>query len=225
MTLFLVLITIVTFLLVDLFYQKIKTKKTIFDSNYGKLKNLHPFNYQNLFIPQNYFYNQGHTSFKIAESGNLFIGIDDFAKNFIGEVKTITPIDNNRIQRGNPLFTIKTDYGEFEFKSPVTGKIIKFNESILSELDSLKNSSVKENWICTIQPEKLATEIKSAKIAEEAKEWFKNEIIRLKDFLSINNNLTPVPVTMYDGGELMYGISENLDREKLQKFQQEFLEI
>jgi glycine cleavage system H lipoate-binding protein len=225
MTLFLVLFTIVSLLVVDLFYQKIKTNKTIFDSNYGNIKNIRSFSYKNLLIPQDHFYSQGHTSFRISDTGHLLLGIDDFAKSFLGEVKAITPTNSNDISKGGSLFKIKTDSGEFEFKSPVSGNVIKFNESIFNGLNPLNNSSSNNNWICVIEPKKLSEEIKSTKIAEEAKEWFKNEISRLKDFLSINNSyeLSPVRATLYDGGELLYGLSNTLDKDKLNKFQNEFL--
>ena len=224
MTLLLVLVTIVSFLLVDLFYQKIKTNKTIFTSNYGNLKNFRSFSYQNLLIPQNHFYSEGHTSFRISETGNLFVGIDDFAKSFLGEIRTVTPINQTNIQKGSSLFNIKTDSGEFEFKSPISGNVLKFNESIFNGLNPLNNSSDDSNWICMVEPVKLSEEIKSARIAEEAKEWFKNEITRLKDFLSINSSfVSPASATLYDGGELIYGISNTLDKEKLNKFQKEFL--
>jgi glycine cleavage system H lipoate-binding protein len=225
MTLFLVLFTIVSFLLVDLLYQKIKTRKTIFDTNYSNIKNLRSFSYSNLLIPRNHFYSQGHTSFRISESGNLFLGIDDFAKSFIGEIKAVTPVTENKISKGGSLFKIKTDSSEFDFKSPVSGNIIKFNDSIFNGLNPLNNSSHSENWICVIEPKILSEEIKTTKIAEEAKEWFKNEIDRLKDFLSTNNSLnsSPVTATLYDGGELLYGLSSTLDKDKLNKFQNEFL--
>jgi len=221
MTLVLVLMIIVVFLAIDLFYQKIKTNKTILDSENSLIKNIRSFNFHNLIIPKNHFHSPGHTAFTISDSGNLLIGMDDFARNFLGEIKSITPSTQGEVKRGKTLFSVKTEAGEFNFNSPVSGAIVKFNESIEKDIDSSFNSS-NNNWICIVTPNKLAEEIKTTRIAEEAEEWLKNEITRLKDFLGINNS-TPATASLYDGGEILVGVSRELNKDQLNKFQNEFL--
>jgi len=60
--------------------------------------------------------------------------------------------------------------------------------------------------------------------AEEAEGWFRAELARFKDFITLRmGNLQEVGATLADGGSHSAGIIEKMDEATLQAFTESFL--
>lgn len=108
------------------------------------------------------YYRIGYCSWaNIEEDGSLKIGITDLFLQTIDKIQRIEifNIDQEIIQ-GNVCAHIETsDQLIHGILSPITGKIIKQNQSILTECSLLEKDPYFEGWIYTIIPSELQYEL------------------------------------------------------------------
>jgi glycine cleavage system H lipoate-binding protein len=139
-------------------------------------------------IPGGVFISEGHTWAAISQDGEVKIGIDDFAKKLIGKIDDILfPNLGMIIQKGQPLFSIKQGKRTLHFNSPVSGLVSKLNHDLRDDLLALDYSPYEKNWFCSIDAEKLDTELAELKIGKNAVSYYQEEIDRfikqMKDIL------------------------------------------
>lgn len=168
-------------------------------------------------IPGGVFISEGHTWASVAQDGSVRIGIDDFAKKLIGEIDDIEfPNLGMNISKGQPLFSIKQKNRIVKFNSPLSGIVAKINHELKEELHSLNYSVYEKNWICTIDADKLDSELPKLKIGKNAVEFYQNEIDKfLKEMKNILKDDTK-------SDELIWGEINNLEEKNWYYITSEF---
>jgi glycine cleavage system H protein len=214
---------IVVFLLIDLIYRKVSFKRDIVFSTDSQT--IPKYFESNLSVPQNIFFGKGHTWANLRQSGRVQIGIDDFARKFIGNIEKISiKAVGHEIRKGDTLLTIESKGKKFSFTSPISGTIYSFNVNAIDDPQIMNSNPYDKSWLCAIQPKNLSYELKLMKVADEAVKWIQVEVARLKDFLAdVNLKNKLVGATLQDGGIPVIGVMESLDSESCQKFEKEFL--
>lgn len=133
-------------------------------------------NYQ-FSIPGGVFISEGHCWVGLNEDGTVKVGLDDFAKKMIGPIDDIEyPNVGRKIKKGEPLFTIKKGVRTIPLISPISGKIVKVNTTLMNSLDVLEITSYNKNWICMIDTDNIDAEVKDLKIGKAAMAFFQDEI-------------------------------------------------
>jgi CheY-like chemotaxis protein len=128
-------------------------------------------------IPGGVFISPGHCWASLEQDGAVKIGIDDFAKKLIGKIDAIElPNLGMEIKSGQPLFTIKQGQRSITFNAPVSGKIIRVNTILTTNLEALDISPYNSNWICVIDSSNFDEEIKSLSIGNSAVTFYQNEL-------------------------------------------------
>lgn len=157
-------------------------------------------------IPGGVFISEGHCWASVAQDGTVKVGIDDFAKKIIGKIDNINfPNLGMMVTKGQPLFTIKQGNKSTQFNSPISGQIKSINHELIDEIEMLDYTTYDKNWICTIDAEKLETEIQQLKIGKTAVSFYQEEIDR---FVKVMNDIMKKEETgTYD---LYMGQLENL---------------
>lgn len=160
-------------------------------------------------IPGGVFISEGHTWAAVGQDGTVKVGIDDFAKKLIGKIDDIAfPNLGMNIQKGQPLFSIKQGKRTVHFNSPVSGLVSKLNHDLRDDLHALDYSPYEKNWFCTIDAEKLDTELAELKIGKNAVNYYQEEIDRfvkqMKELLKDENA----------GDEMFWGEIEKLDEKE-----------
>lgn len=175
-------------------------------------------------IPVDTLVSTGHTWARPLKGGDMKIGIDEFALKSLGrlQIKNIVA-KGDLVKQGTKIMEAKIGGNTINFHSPVDGVVHKLNPSILN-----KNISdpYGEDWGVIIYPINFERNKKVFKINEELVEWMKNELNRLKNYISINLSQPQLAgQTMYDGGKLIESIAGHLSQDKLNQFEKEFLTI
>lgn len=176
-------------------------------------------------FPKGYFFSPNHTWLSLESSGNITIGIDELVQRFFGKVNSVQLKNSgDYIMKGEELIVFNKGDKKISLTSPVSGKIEYANFEIDQDPDKLTNAPYQECWMYSVKPTHLSDDIKSFKIAEQAKTWLSNEFSRLKDFV-LAHQMQPAlsNVTLSDGGALVDGIADYLDTKAIGEFEQQFL--
>lgn len=178
-------------------------------------------------IPQGLFFSKNHTWAFLEKSGSAKIGLDDFMQHATGNVEFnyLKSTDEN-VKKGDPIAEIIQNGKTLKVFSPISGTIVKKNESLSENPDFFNENPYDLGWMYAIKPSNWIEETKSYYLAENAAEWAKNELTRFKDFLITSTSKLegqPAMVAMQDGGELRDHIMDEMPSEVWQDFQKEFL--
>ncbi len=215
-----VVMTIIVFILIDLMVQTVvRRKKATVQAGTQAHSDA-----MDLRMPLGYFFHPGHTWARIEETGEVEVGIDDFAQKLIGNIDNIElPEVGKVVREGDPLFSIRQGRRSATFVSPVNGKISSPNSSLYPSL--MKNEPYGRGWIVKIEPDSLADDLSKLEIGTQAAQWMKKEI---RNFLEFAWARMPAPAivgqTVQDGGFPVEGILENMDDEAWNNFGNQFLQ-
>jgi len=178
-------------------------------------------------IPRGYFFGSNHSWVELLPSGKIRLGIDDFVQKLIGKVDNIWCVPSNTpVARGNPLFMLKQGQRTLSISSPISGKVVDFNQELQKEPDLLTGDPYVAGWVAVMEPVNISNEIKTLKVGEETAQWLRREVSRFRDFIKAHTPqfaLAEAGPTMADGGIPMRGILQHADEHAWKEFEEEFL--
>jgi len=165
------------------------------------------------------YYHQGH-SWAVPESGNVVrVGIDDFAQKLVGKIDSIQfPAIGSQVTQGEKGWSLQVGSKSIDMLSPVDGKIVEINESLLSSPDGISTDPYGQSWIAKVEAPKISSNLKNLLSGSLAGKWMDGVRESLLD--RMNYNLGAVS---QDGGVLVDGIARNIDRERWDEIAREFL--
>ncbi len=133
-------------------------------------------------VPGGAFVAPGHTWARIEPSGQVRVGIDDFARKAMGLInEVVVPSHGLTVQQGETLFTLKHGSESLHFGAPLSGRVTVENNSLQSDATPVSASPYDRGWICMIQPSDLTRELPSLRIGKPVVEWYQAEIKRLRE--------------------------------------------
>jgi len=135
-------------------------------------------------IPGGVFISAGHCWAGLDPNGNVYVGIDDFARKVIGKIDALKlPEEGTSVERGQHLFSVVCDNRIVPFKSPVSGKVTTLNAVLTRDLRRLQDTSYSDNWVCLIGEANLDADLRELKIGQGAVDFYGEEIERLEKFV------------------------------------------
>lgn len=178
-------------------------------------------------IPQGLFFSKNHTWVYLEKTGNAKIGIDDFLQKVVGEVQ-IVPLKSSgeQVQKNDVLAEIEQNGKRLKIVSPISGEVIATH--LPENKLGLPNSDpYEEGWFYALKPSNWKAETSGFFLAEEATNWIKNELERLKDFLNVSMakySGESAALAFQEGGELVANPLSHVQPEIWDDFQKQFLE-
>lgn len=180
-----------------------------------------------LSFPNGLYFDKSHTWVFMERDGTVKLGIDDFLQSITGDYTgLILKNPGEKIIKNAPALTLVQNGKKINVKSPISGKIKEFNEDLVTNPSILNNSPYSRGWVYTIESSNWLREISFLKMSESYRSWIKNEISRLKDFISgVNHgNVLTAQVIYQEGGELTVNVLQELGPKVWEDFQNEFLD-
>jgi Na+-translocating ferredoxin:NAD+ oxidoreductase RnfC subunit len=113
------------------------------------------------------------------------------------------------IIKGQPLFSIKQGNRIVQFLSPVSGQVKNINHELTEDLEALDFTPYEKNWICSIDADKLDSELTQLKIGKNAVVYYQEEIDR---YIKLIKELVKPDST--ESFELQWGQLEKLDEKE-----------
>ena len=96
-------------------------------------------------------YTEDHEWLRI-ENNKVYIGITDFAQSELGDIifVELPSIDDN-VDSGGTIGTIEAVKTVADVYTPVKGKIVEINESIVDQPELINSSPYNDGWIACIE--------------------------------------------------------------------------
>jgi len=168
-------------------------------------------------IPGGVFISDNHCWTGINQEGQAQVGIDDFAMKLLGKVDFIeVPNLGMIVNKGDLLFTAKSNDRTIQFQSPISGKVVKVNNQLLEDLSVLEYSSYHKNWVCVIDSDELDSELTDLKIGKAAVNFYQEELEKLKSLhnkiRSGNENEDFKPESFIEVGEMSNADNNSWER-------------
>lgn len=218
-------VTIITFLVVDIIYQRVQERKALAGAPEAQTVRPRPMSLNDIRLPEGVFFHPGHTWASILRTGMMKIGVDDLTQRLIGKIDAVELKSiGAEVKQGEPIIQLRQGNKTVEFVAPVDGVVERVNPAIQQNPMLLKEDPYKAGWIAMVKPKNIKNSLQLLNIAETANEWLTGEIQLLRDFLSgtrVEDRL--VGQTLQDGGTPVEGVLEYMDDTAWTDFQNKIL--
>ena len=218
-------IVIIIFLLLLIPFYIILNNKKEFEKEFRKVINFLSAKISN--SPQGLYFSHHHTWTFLEKSGEAIIGLNDVLLHLTGKVKIhYMKFPDETVTKGDLIADISQNGNKLRIFSPISGKIIKTNHVLEEKPEILNKDPYNKGWLFSVKPSAWKTETQSYYLAEDANDWLHGEMLRIRDFISVNSvKHSPALelVTLQDGGELNESLLTDLPAGMWQDFQKEFL--
>jgi glycine cleavage system H protein len=138
-----------------------------------------------LAIPEQLLYTPKHTWAQITPEGNIRVGVSDYAQRHLkGIANIMTEPVGKEIAKMEPFGVAETWMFMFDLYSPVSGKIVKFNEQLKDKPYLINEDPYGEGWIIEIKPKNSLTleeELKRLLSSREYDKWVSKLEGRLRE--------------------------------------------
>lgn len=102
-------------------------------------------------IPQDLKYTKTHEWVKV-EGNKAKVGITDFAQNEITDIVHIELPENGKdVKKASPAAVIESVKSAFDIYSPVTGKVVEVNETLLSSPETVNQFPYENGWLFAVE--------------------------------------------------------------------------
>jgi len=156
----------------DRIEKQIKPKVHLVTPSVRESTSQHEFN-----VPAGVFISPAHAWARLELNGLVLVGVDDFAQKTIGQIEAVElPHRGQKVEKGDPLFSLKQSRSSAMIPSPISGNIVSINAELLERPELIKMKPYELGWICSIEPTNLSAELQTLKIGADAVSWYQQEI-------------------------------------------------
>ena len=182
MTVILVLLTFVTFLLIDHFYSRRHAVAPVMQTAKREAQpRLAPSLIGGFQVPEKLRFHPGHT-WALSESPSLVrVGMDDFASKLVGKVDRIAlPQRGQWIRQGQKIWTVFRDGASVDMVSPIEGSIADVNDAAMQDPELARKDPFGEGWLVTVQAPDAKTSFRNLLGGALARWWTEESATRLQ---------------------------------------------
>ena len=133
-------------------------------------------------VPAGVFVSPQHAWARIEWNGTVRIGLDDLIRKIFEKIDHVQlPETEQKIEKGETLFSVKYGDHSLNIPSPFSGKIISVNTEHADHPEWLAIKPFELSWMCGIEPSNLATELPGLRIGLDSVEWYQKEVDRYNE--------------------------------------------
>jgi glycine cleavage system H lipoate-binding protein len=210
MTVLLVLLTFITFLLIDHFYSRkrviVQPALQVAPGRREMMPKPQPSFVGGFRVPENLRYHPGHT-WALSESPSLVrVGLDDFAAKLTGKLdQVVLPQRGQWIRQGQKICTLHRDGSAVDIVSPIEGSVADINDAITRDAKLALRDPYGEGWLVTVQSPDAKTNFRNLLGGALARWWTEESASRLQRKVPMS-----VGALAQDGGVAMDDITANM---------------
>jgi glycine cleavage system H protein len=208
MTVLLVLLTFVTFLLIDHFHSRkqVVVQPTLQTAKHEAKPRLAPSLVGGFQVPEKLRFHPGH-SWALSESPSLVrIGMDQFASKLAGKVERIAlPQRGQWIRQGQKVWTLHRDGTSVDMVSPIEGSVADINEAVVQNPELARTDPYGEGWLVTVQSPDAKTNFRNLLGGALARWWTEESASRLQRLIPM-----PAGALAQDGGVAVDNLADQI---------------
>jgi glycine cleavage system H lipoate-binding protein len=169
-------------------------------------------------MPAGMFLHPSHLWATVDPEGHVRLGFDDLAQKLVGPIETARFLAKGmHVEKGETLFSVQVGSVEIPFASPVSGTVHE------TRVPAGESGARPDAWLCSIEPDHLARDIRPFRLAEEAGSWLAQEFSRLRESIHALRMHPAMAGALPDGGEPVDGLLKVLDSEGRDHLVRDFL--
>jgi glycine cleavage system H protein len=216
---FLVVLTIVAFVVVDLIVQAVARRRQAVHQPSLQTAQVHLFHWK-IDVPAGYFVSTGHSWGRVEPDGAVVAGMDEFARQMLGTPDTLEmPRIGTAVKAGEPIATLYRKGRLARVPAPVDGVVEDVHTQLILHPETLSKDAYKDGWMVRLRPQNLGRALTSLRVAEDASRFQESELDRMRGFLKAY----PMTGVAADGGTPVEGIVEVLGTRAWDEFRRDFL--
>jgi glycine cleavage system H protein len=118
------------------------------------------------------YYTKEHEWAKKLDDGLVAVGVDDYAQAQLHEIVYVElPEMDAEVGQGEALGAVESVKAVSDMYSPVSGKVVEVNESLLDSPEKINDDPYGEGWIAKIMPGSLEEDLGKLMEAAEYKKF------------------------------------------------------
>jgi glycine cleavage system H protein len=207
MTVLLVLLTFVTFLLIDHFHSRKQVAQPVLQvAKREASPRLAPSLVGGFQVPDKLRFDPGHT-WALSEGPSLVrIGMDEFASKLSGKVEKIAlPQRGQWIRQGQKIWTLHRDGASVDMVSPIEGSVADINEAVVQNPELARTDPYGEGWLVSVQSPDAKTNFRNLLGGALARWWTEESASRLQRLIPM-----PAGALAQDGGVAVDNLADQI---------------
>ncbi|MCS6952131.1 MAG: glycine cleavage system protein H [Bryobacterales bacterium] len=178
MTVLLVLLTFLTFIVID--YLMSRRRLAVEVASTQPARDLEVAFVEGFRVPRELRYHPGHT-WVLRERKNLVrVGIDEFAAALMGKITRMElPRPGLWVRQGQKIFSFYRDGEKAEMVSPTEGEVVEVNTEALKEPALLRKDPYGSGWLLLIHAPDDETVSRNLVPRQLVREWMREAVERL----------------------------------------------
>lgn len=175
-------------------------------------------------VPAGAFIGPGHAWMQIEPTGDARVGVDRLPIVLLGgidEIEAAPP--GTEIHQGDRLARLRQGEHSIEVKSPVDGTITAVNSELKPAV--LEAEPFADGWLVKLAPRELGPALRRLFVADEARQFLRNELANLRDYLaglSLAGHPSVAMATLPDGGLPVEGLAKRMSDEEWRELVERF---
>jgi CheY-like chemotaxis protein len=127
------------------------------------------------------FVTREHSWLGLEVTGELKVGVDDFCVKALEHIDSVElPRRSQKVRKGDPLFTLRSNGDALTFTSPVDGRVSRVNTRLADSPELLTRRPYQLGWICCLDAKGELSEMRRWTLGSEALSWYEQEIDRFR---------------------------------------------
>ena len=123
-------------------------------------------------VEEGIYYTKEHEWAKKLDDGKVAVGVDDYAQAQLHEIVYVElPEMNAEVGQGEALGAVESVKAVSDMYSPVGGKVVEVNESLLDIPEKINDTPYCEGWIAKLEPSNLDADLGNLMGAAAYKEY------------------------------------------------------
>jgi glycine cleavage system H lipoate-binding protein len=170
-------------------------------------------------LPEDFHYHRGHTWARQLDDDTVVVGLDDFARQLIGDAERIeAPPVGSRVRQGGVGFSIGLGGRSAELVSPVEGEVLETNRALARNPHLATEDPYGRGWVMKLRTSDLGRNLRNLLSGSTARKWTEDSRERIEhQLMALSGSV------LTDGGRPVADFAAHLDNEDWRRLVGEFL--
>lgn len=163
-------------------------------------------------IPSDLLFSKNHIWIKKIDKEKYLLGVDHLAQNVVRRISTFQfPFVGSQVDKDKPILWVIGKWGIASIPSPINCVIQEINSELLLNINNFFFEDIYKVWMLKVKTTDQINLIKFNQ-AEKHRNLLSEDLLTIKFFVEKIIDSPMLGTTMYDGGELLTNLPDQLSK-------------